>query len=105
MMPRWGAKRTAAQKREVGGPGRRPENSLNVRATALHTRVQVHTGIAVMRLVLVDMYLDVGGSENLSKRAETALNMCAPGVCRETQVLESRYRKKYILNFFCRSGL
>ena len=47
-----------------------------------------------MRLVLVDMYLDVGGSENLSKRAETALNMCAPGVCRETQVLESISKKK-----------
>ena len=46
-----------------------------------------------MRLVLVDMYLDVGGSENLSKRAETALNMCAPGVCRETQVLESISKK------------
>ena len=94
MMPRWGAKRTAAaQKREVGGPGRRPENSLNVRATALHpcTSTYRHSSheASTSRYVL-----GCRGSENLSKRAETALNMCAPGVCRETQVLESRYRKK-----------
>ena len=38
-----------------------------------------------MRLVVLYV-LDVGGSENLSQRAETALNMCAPGVCRETRV-------------------
>ena len=49
-----------------------------------------------MRLVLVDMYLDVGGSENLSKRAETALNMCAPGVCRETQVESISKEIRYI---------
>ena len=76
-----GAKRTAAQKREVGGPGRRPENSLNVRATALHpcTSTYRHSSHEAST-----MYLD--GGANLSKRAETALNMCAPGVCRETQV-------------------
>ena len=41
------------------------------------------------------MYLDVEGGANLSKRAETALNMCAPGVCRETQVVS--IPKKIIL--------
>ena len=93
-MPRWGAKRTAAQKREVGGPGRRPENSLNVRATALHpcTSTYRHSSheASTSRYVL-----GCRGSENLSKRAETALNMCAPGVCRETRV--ESLSKKIIL--------
>ena len=43
------------------------------------------------------MYLDDGGA-NLSKRAETALNMCAPGVCRETQV-ESISKKIILLAY------
>ena len=51
------------------------------------------------------MYLDVEGGANLSKRAETALNMCAPGVCRETQVLESISKKIHIKLFLSKWSL